>query len=191
MDLSTDREARPVARQFLRTLMEYVSGSAFQPGETVGLTFLRALFRNPSAMDGAKLLRVDSEVRGYEGMNAVDGDPTTFWHTPWEGSIAAYPHTLDVDLGREIEITGYALQPRTDGITGGWIAKASVSVSDDGLRWGPPLTTDSFARDRQEKRIIFRTPVRSRYVRLTALEGFAGQGFASLAEFSVIGAGEE
>jgi beta-galactosidase len=70
------------------------------------------------------------------------------------------------------------------------VARASISVSDDGFRWSPPVSTDSFPRNRTEKRVIFKTPVRARYVRLTALEGFAGQGFASVAEFSVIGAGE-
>jgi hypothetical protein len=191
IDLSTGLDNRPVARQLLGSIMAYVSGSAFQPREAVELTSIRRLFRQPILMDEAKLLRVDSEVRGFEGVNAVDGDPGTFWHTPWEGNIAGYPHSLELDLGRDVEIRGYSLQPRLDGITGGWVAKASLSVSNDGVHWSPPVSTDSFARNKMEKRVLFPTPVRARYVRFTALEGFAGQGFASVAEFSVIGAGEE
>lgn len=190
MDLSTGMDGRPVARQMLRSVLEYASGSAFQPTQSVELTAIRRLFRRPTVMDEAKLVRVDSEVRGFEGTNAVDGDPTTFWHTPWEGEIPGYPHTLELDLGKELDLQGYILQPRSDGITGGWVARASISVSDDGVRWSPPVRTDSFPRNKAEKRVIFTTPVRARYVRLAALEGFAGQGFASVAEFRVIGVGE-
>jgi hypothetical protein len=190
MDLSTGMDGRPVARQMLRSVLAYASGAAFQPTQSVELTAIRRLFRRPTVMDEAKLLRVDSEVRGFEGTNAVDGDPTTFWHTPWEGEIPGYPHALELDLGKELDLQGYILQPRSDGITGGWVARASISVSDDGIHWSPPVSTDSFPRNKAEKRVIFTTPVRARYVRLAALEGFAGQGFASVAEFRVIGVGE-
>jgi hypothetical protein len=190
IDLTSDVEKRPVARQLLRSLLLYVSGAAFQPQATVDLSLIRRLFRQPTIMDEAKFVRVDSEVRGFEGSSAVDGDPTTFWHTPWEGDAPGYPHFLELDLGKPIEIRGYSLQPRTDGITGGWIAKASISLSDDGVHWSAPASTESFERNKEEKRVLFTTPVRTRFVRLTALEGFAGQGFASIAEFRVIGAGE-
>jgi len=191
IDLSTNIGARPVARQFLHSLFNYASAAPPQRLQPVDLAAVRLLFRRPTAMDEAKLLRVDSEVSGFEGALAVDGDPTTFWHTPWEGSAPKYPHTLDIDLGKELEIQGYSLAPRTDGITGGWVSKASISVSEDGQRWGTAITTDSFARDKKVKRVMFRAPIRGRFVRLTLLEGFAGQDFASLAEFRVIGVGEE
>lgn len=48
-----------------------------------------------------------------------------------------------------------------------------------------------FPKDRAEKQVILRVPVRVRYVRLTALQGIAGQPFASVAESRVISAGEE
>lgn len=191
MDLSSDLNARPVARQFLHTLMRYISSEHPSPKVQVDVAAVRRLFREPTVMDEAKLMRVDSEVRGFEGALAVDGDPTTIWHTPWEGGAPKYPHFVEVDLGREAEIAGYVLHPRTDGITGGWISRASLSVSNDGRQWSDPVSTDSFTRDKLEKRVMLREPVRARYVRLTALEGFIGQEFASLAEFRVIGAGEE
>ena len=64
-------------------------------------------------------------------------------------------------------------------------------MSSDGKRWSPPISTDTFVRNKLEKRIMFAEPVRARYVRFTALEGFAGQGFTSVAEFRVLGSGEE
>jgi hypothetical protein len=151
---------------------------------------VRKVFRRSPSMEEAKVLKVDSEVAGFEGRNAIDGDPNTVWHTPWTGEPPAYPHFLEVDLGKELEIKGYSVQPRIDGLTGGWVAKASLSISTDGTHWEAPVSTDSFPKDRAEKQVIFQTPLRARYVRLNALEGFEGQSFASVAEFRVIAAGE-
>ena len=145
-------------------------------------------YQRTAAMQEAKVVNVDSEVQGFEGLKAVDGDPNTFWHTPWAGEMPAYPHFLEVDLGKEIEIKGYSLQPRVDGMSGGWVSKASVSTSDDGKQWGAPISTDAFPKDKSEKQILLHKPIRARYVRLTALEGFEGQAFASVAEFRVIAA---
>jgi hypothetical protein len=146
------------------------------------------VYQRTTAMEDAKVLNVDAEVAGFEGLKAIDGDPNTFWHTPWTGDTPPYPHFLDVDLGKQIQIKGYSIQPRVDGLTGGWIAKASFSVSEDGIHWNVPVSTDSFPRDKAGKQVLFRTPVRTRYVRFTALEGFDGQPFASVAEFRVIAA---
>jgi beta-galactosidase len=148
-------------------------------------------FQRTSTMEAATLKKADSEVPGFEASKAIDGDPNTFWHTPWEGGMPGYPHTLEIDLGKETDINGYSLQPRVDGITGGWVAKAAFSVSSDGKDWSGPVITTTFPRDMSEKQVILRKPVRARYVRFTALEGFEGQRFASLAEFRVIAVGKE
>jgi hypothetical protein len=148
------------------------------------------VFQRTPAMQEAKVLNVDAEVAGFEGLKAIDGDPNTFWHTPWSGDMPAYPHTLDIDLGKQLEIKGYSLQPRLDGLSGGWVKKASFSVSDDGSHWNSPVTTDTFPKDRAEKQVIFRSPVRARFIRFVALEGFDGQSFASVAELKVLTAGE-
>ncbi|MBP1647195.1 MAG: hypothetical protein H6Q30_640 [Bacteroidetes bacterium] len=163
--------------------------SALPPHFDFQLPIWRVVERT-AAMKEATVLNVDSEVQGYEGLKAIDGDPNTFWHTPWSGDMPAYPHALDVDLGKEIEVKGYSLQPRIDGISGGWIAKASLSISRDGKRWEAPISTEAFPKGKSEKQVLFRKPVRARYVRLTALEGFEGQAFASVAEFRMIAAEE-
>jgi hypothetical protein len=149
------------------------------------------VFERSAAMKEAKVLKVDAEVAGFEGEKAIDGDPNTFWHTPWTGDMPNYPHVLAIDLGKPTEIKGYSLQPRIDGITGGWIARTSFSTSEDGVVWSAPVSTMELPKDKAEKQVIFRAPVRARYVRLTALMGFDGQSFASLAEFRVIAVGDE
>jgi hypothetical protein len=152
---------------------------------------LWSTFQRTATMQEALVMKTDSEVAGFEGSKAIDGDPGTFWHTPWSGEIPGYPHLLDIDLGRETAIKGYRLLPRSDGITGGWISKASISVSNDGKSWGEPVVTSTFPKDQAEKQVLLRTTVRARYVRLTAINGFDGQPFASVAEFRIIAEGED
>ena len=151
---------------------------------------LWSTFQRTPTMQEALVMKTDSEVPGFGGSQAIDGDPATLWHTPWSGDMPGYPHTLDIDLGKETAITGYRMLPRTDGITGGWISKASLSVSTDGNSWGEPVVTGSFPKDQSEKQVLLRKPVRARYVRFTALSGFDGQPFASVAEFRVIAEGD-
>jgi hypothetical protein len=152
---------------------------------------LWSTFQRTATMQEALVMKTDSEVQGFEGSKAIDGDPNSFWHTPWSGEMQGYPHILDIDLGKETAIKGYSLQPRTDGITGGWISRASLSISPDGKAWGDPVATNTFPKDQAEKQVLFRKTVRARYVRFTALSGFGGQAFASVAEFRVIGEGED
>lgn len=144
------------------------------------------VYERTPAMEDAKVLATDASVAGFEGEKAIDGDPNTFWHTPWSGDGPGYPHALAIDLGKPTDITGYVLQPRVDGLAGGWIARASIATSDDGIHWSAPFSVMAFPKDRAEKQVIFQHPIQTRYIKLIALEGFDGQPFASVAEFRVL-----
>ena len=65
--------------------------------------------------------------------SAVDGDPTTFWHTAWSsGSFAVSanrPAVLTFDLGETMEIGGFMLQNRNNRADRG-IARYSYQVLD-------------------------------------------------------------
>ena len=45
----------------------------------------------------------------YLGEFAIDGDPTSIWHT---ASGIPYPHEIQVDLGAEYPISGIGILPR-------------------------------------------------------------------------------
>ena len=65
--------------------------------------------------------------------SAVDGDPTTFWHTAWSSgsfSVSANrPAVLTFDLGETMEIGGFMLQNRNNRADRG-IARYSYQVLD-------------------------------------------------------------
>lgn len=61
----------------------------------------------------------------------IDGSLRTFWSTPW-GSPQP-PHWITFDLGKPVNIQGFAIQARREGYDG---AKVLVlEVSDDGQNW--------------------------------------------------------
>lgn len=68
-----------------------------------------------------KVTYVDSEENFAEGDTAemaFDGDPETFWHSLWSAPHTSHPHTLVIDLGAELEISGVRLLPRQDSANG-------------------------------------------------------------------------
>jgi beta-galactosidase len=68
-----------------------------------------------------KVVYVDSEENFAEGDQAemaFDGDRDTFWHSLWSAPHTSHPHTLVIDLGVEVEISGVRLLPRQDSANG-------------------------------------------------------------------------
>ena len=45
---------------------------------------------------------------------AVDGDPNTIWHTPWENNAPNYPHEIQIDLTKVTKTNGFFYLPRQD-----------------------------------------------------------------------------
>ena len=70
---------------------------------------------------------------------AIDGNPATFWHTPWVTANPTPPHWLQIDLGAVQNVTGLRILPRQDGWVNGSIARFRVWTSTDGTNWGVPV----------------------------------------------------
>jgi hypothetical protein len=186
IDLHTDLENRPEARQLRYSLLKYMAGSDFDPQVEVPVEDIQALFKKPSIMSDAKIIYRSSQFSGFEAENILDDDPATIWHTPWQVKEPDYPHEIQIDMGKEIEIRGFVLTPRQDGITGGWISSGAFYISHNGREWNQPIVKAEFSYDKSEKEIRLERTLKARYIRFVALEGFKGQNFASLAELKVI-----
>jgi beta-galactosidase len=75
----------------------------------------------PISHQNWKVAYVDSEETSAEysaAENAFDGDKNTFWHTVWSATQPPHPHTLEIDLGAEHEISAISLLPRQDSPNG-------------------------------------------------------------------------
>src|SRR5260370_15299552 len=86
-------------------------------------------------------------------------------------------------------ISGLSYLPRQDDSLNGTIGQYSVSVSSDGLNWGSPVASGTWADDQTEKYAVF-TPTSARFVRLTALSEGGNRGpWSSAAEINIYGEG--
>src|SRR5699024_2551687 len=52
--------------------------------------------------------------RGNLAVNAIDGDPDTFWNTAWVNSQPDHPHHIIIDMGQPTEVEGFTLTGRAD-----------------------------------------------------------------------------
>ncbi len=122
---------------------------------------------------------------GSQAKNLVDGNPATIWHTMYSVTVAAYPHWVDFDCGETKTIKGFTYLPRQDGPNGD-VKGYSISLSTDGKTWSTPVAEGTFENNKKEKKVMFSTPQKARYLRFTATSSQNGADYASGAEFTVL-----
>jgi alpha-L-fucosidase len=134
---------------------------------------------------GWKVAAVDGEDRAgrHAASLAVDGDPATFWQTPWGGGRA-----IAIDMGQAHRIAGLVYLPRQDGQVAGTAVNYRFETSTDGTHWQTAVDKGTFANihnnpDLQTARFA---PVDARFFRFTVLDDVWRSGSASAAELSVI-----
>ena len=183
-DLTRDA-GDPVLRQMRESLVRHLtskpSGSVpeFTPGQ------IQSLIREQSGMSGVREVKAASQP-GYEAVNAMDGDPSTLWHTPYGDSAPGFPHDFVVEFEAARRVSGITALPRQDGNPNGWIKGYEISVSQDGRTWGKPLANGEFDADKSLKTVEFEAPVSARFLRLRALSGHTAGEWASLAELNIL-----
>jgi endo-alpha-N-acetylgalactosaminidase len=76
---------------------------------------------------------------------AIDGVPTSQWHTAWfqVNPPPAHPHTLEVDMGALHAVSGFRYLGRQDGFRDGRIERYRFFVSSDGIEWAEPVASGS------------------------------------------------
>jgi PKD repeat protein len=137
---------------------------------------------------GWSLLYVDSQelVGGnWAAVNAFDGKVDTFWHTEWWSVVPPHPHEIQIDLGQTYRVEGFRYLPRQDAYTYGTIGQYEFYVTD-GVNWGSPVATGTFANSRLEKEVTF-APKTGRFIRLRALSEVNGVDVTSMAEINILG----
>jgi hypothetical protein len=154
------------------------------------LTVLEPNVSSPLPQSNWVLWYTDSEeLVGENGaaVNAFDGDPMTIWHTEWLNNNPPPPHEIQIDLGGVYVIDGFGYIPRQDGSPNGRIGDYEFYVSIDGINWGTPVASGSFANDASAKEAHFAPVVEGEFVRLRALTEANGWAWTSMAELNVFG----
>jgi hypothetical protein len=142
-----------------------------------------------------KVVGADSNLQ--HAVKVIDGNPGTVWVSaqyPPE-SDRYYSQYLILDLGKTYHVSGLSYLPRQDLSCKGTIANYEVSVSLDGISWGPHVAywafdyrpSDSCPSNTTSpvvQQIAFPvTP--GRYVRFKSWRSVANDGYASVAELNV------
>lgn len=156
-----------------------VSASTEAPAFVAGLI-------NRSTIPMKVIFASSEEVGAGNATHLVDGNPNTIWHSAYSVTVAKHPHWVDFDLSKEVSFKGISYLPRTDEAGNGDVKDFSISVSDDAKTW-KEVHKGSFSYNRgTAQQVLFKAPVKARYVRFTALSEQYGQDFASGAEFGLI-----
>lgn len=129
------------------------------------------------------------EINGYQGELAIDGNPTTFWHTAWrnESDKTPLPHEIQIDMQTVKSINAFICLPRQDEHELSNIREFEFFTSLDGMEWGQPAAVGSFNQGKQLSTVTF--PSRTaRYFRLVAKSNHSNgsDSTTSIAEISVI-----
>jgi hypothetical protein len=140
----------------------------------------------PAAPVTLKVIKVDSEETGEDGrgVNAADGNPSTFWHTQWQGGAPKHPHEIILQLSTPGQIDGLSYLPRQDGSENGQIKEYEIYVSTDGRDFGRPVKKGAFGRGAERKYAMFNAICG--FVKLVALSSINGGPHTSAAEFGVV-----
>ena len=64
-----------------------------------------------------KIVSVSSENKGEEARQAIDGNPSTIWHSRWSENEAKHPHEIVVDMASLLEIDQFIYQPRDSDVS--------------------------------------------------------------------------
>ncbi len=135
-----------------------------------------------------RLLYVDSEERNYPGLGtmAIDGDPSTIWHTRWSsGAESVYPHEFQVDMVERFSVHKFIYLPRQSGVNGR-IKEWELYVGDDYMNYGDPVATGTWDSSAGPKTVILPETKSGQYWKLVALAEINGGPWASAAEFTVV-----
>ncbi|MCR6702986.1 MAG: discoidin domain-containing protein [Dokdonella sp.] len=122
---------------------------------------------------------------GFEASKAMDGSPSTMWHSSWEDRYY-FPQYVHIDLGANRIVNQVKYLPRQDQLSdpvggkNGVITDYRIETRVAGGDW-VGVGSGSWPIDMTEKHAFF-PPRQARFIRLVALSGF--NGFASAAELS-------
>lgn len=119
------------------------------------------------------------DAGGNAATNAIDGKPTTMWHTFWNGSDKA-PY-ITIKLNEITSISQLTYVPRQGGTPNGNITSYNIYTSMDGVNF-TKVATGTWEDNNLTKNASF-SKVNAQYVKLEVVSGHGG--FASASEIKL------
>jgi alpha-L-fucosidase len=136
-----------------------------------------------------KIIACSSQDQDTPPKNAIDENLWSIWHTRYRDGADPMPHSIAVDLGGTMTISGFTYTPRQDQWENGIIMRARFEVSEDGKTWtiaADNVDFDNIVNSRQQQVVKLPATVSARYFRMTALRTVFDNNIASAADVSVL-----
>jgi alpha-L-fucosidase len=126
-----------------------------------------------------KPLASDSFMTNQPDTYAFDENPATYW----ESKPTGQKHHLDIDLGEDKTIKGFAYTPQTNH-SKGMIEKGIIKVSKDGMVWNSfeSFEFGNLINDPVTRTHEFKTAITTRYIRIESEVIAGGDTSAAIAE---------
>ena len=107
----------------------------------------------------------------YDASKAIDGIPTTMWHTVMEGSpLPPPPYWFQIDLGTPHWVDGVRYSARQDTGYNGMLSSVRFATSIDGLTW-LDMSAGNFRTGVRYAQTLRFPAQHARFVRVTMLSG--------------------
>lgn len=122
----------------------------------------------------------------YHRVEAViDANPRTIWRSNAKQGL---PQAMVVDLGEDLELTGFTYLPTQQRYIDGTISYYKFYVSKDGKQWGDPVSSGEFSNIRNSPVLQTKTfeNIKGRYIKFVAEREINDGAFASIAELGII-----
>lgn len=189
IDLESDLDSRPVARQLRNSLLRYMASARFQPRVAVSAGLLRELMFDTRIMRRLGAVAMADSQAANPVANAIDGDPNTFWLVGDAKKGVKHPYEVTVSFSSPVEMSGLILMPRQNHREHeGDIREYVINASDDGKVWRE-IVRGELLSTFEPQRVSFPLTVYARHLKLTALSGFGPDPTAALAELAVVYSG--
>lgn len=143
------------------------------------------MVHRPQADRSGWTVTVSSEETGELGIYAIDGDPSTIWHTRWRNGLPDHPQFLQVDMNKTLKLEGFTYLPRQDHVVNGTIRDYEFYVSLDGKNW-ERVAAGAFNGTTGLQTVRFGRQVLARYFKLVSLSEVNGAQFTSVSEINVL-----
>jgi beta-galactosidase len=121
---------------------------------------------------------------GERAGNAIDNDPTTFWHTQWGEGEPKHPHEIIVDMGQYYQVETFVYSGRID-MENGRIKEYEIYFSNNPEVWGSPAAKGQFTNGSSPQAVTIASKPVARYFKLIAFSEVSGRLWTSAAELGI------
>lgn len=130
-----------------------------------------------------------SEHAGYEAAKAVDGKPSSFWHSSWAEGHPGHPIHLTIEMPATRRIRGFTYLPRQDKrVPDSMVEAWRIDASIDGKDWKAIGQAEfgNLLNDPSQRVHLFPRSYHTKWLRLVSLRGVQDKPYAGAAEIELL-----